>query len=108
MDWDMDIDNITDKTKQSLIGRLGVGIFLNCGLAIWTYMNRCIRHSIPHDIHLHTLLHTLMLEPKISKSVLRCSSEHTNLRFRKLLKLQLGVTGISDIEWVKPKVLLLD
>ena len=53
----------TDKTKLSLIGRLGVGIFLNCGLAIWTYMNRCILHSIPHDIHLHTLLHTPMLEP---------------------------------------------
>ena len=37
-----------------------------------------------------------------------CSSEHTNLRFRKLLKLQPGLICISDIGCVKPKVPLLD
>ena len=37
-----------------------------------------------------------------------CSSQHTNLQFRKFLKLQLGVISISDIEWVKRKDPLLD
>ena len=32
----------------------------------------------------------------------------SNLQFRKLLKLQLGVIGISDIGWVKPKIPLPD
>ena len=35
-------------------------------------------------------------------------SEHTNLRFQELLKLQLRVIGIWDIEGTKPKVHLLD
>ena len=35
-------------------------------------------------------------------------SKHANLQFRKLLKLQLGVIGISDIEWVKRKDPRLD
>ena len=35
-------------------------------------------------------------------------SEHTNLQFRKLLKLQPGLICISDIGCVKPKVPLLD
>ena len=68
--WTPSVWESTDKTKLSLIGRLGVGIFLNCGLAIRTYMNRCILHSIPHDILLHTVLHTLMLEALILKSAL--------------------------------------
>ena len=37
-----------------------------------------------------------------------CNSQDANLQFRKLLKLQLGVIGISDIEWVKRKDPLLD
>ena len=49
-----------------------------------------------------------MLEPQLSKSASTCSSQHPNLQFRKLLKLQLGVIGVSDIEWVKRKVPLLD
>ena len=35
-------------------------------------------------------------------------SKNANLQFRKLLKLQLEVIGISDIEWVKRKDPLLD
>ena len=35
-------------------------------------------------------------------------SKHANLQFPKLLKLQLGVIGISDIEWVKRKHPRLD
>ena len=49
-----------------------------------------------------------MLEPSISKSVSMCSSEHTNLQFRKLLKLQPGLICTSDVGCVKPKVPLLD
>ena len=42
------------------------------------------------------------------KICLMRSSEHTNLRFRTLLKLQPGLRCISDVGCAKPKVPLLD
>ena len=42
-----------------------------------------------------------MVEPLISKRVSKGYSEVTNLRFEELLKLQLRLVGISDIEGMK-------
>ena len=44
----------------------------------------------------------------MSRCVSRCSSDGTNLPFRILLKLQLGLISISGVGCVKPKVPLPD
>ena len=45
---------------------------------------------------------------KLKLDLYRGATHNTNIRLQELLKLQLRVIGISDIEGMKPKVHLLD
>ena len=87
---------------------VGGGLMSCIHLATAKYIHRFRHLRFKHMGMKYGILRTPMLEPYISKSVSRRGSKHTNLQPRKLFKLQLDLIGISDIEWIKRNVPLLD
>ena len=81
---------ITDRTKLKLDREVGGGDFsLNCGIDLLAKRFLTYQISYPYGGTINF------------KSVSRLNSEFANLRFEELLKLQLRLMGISDIEGMK-------